>query len=78
MGRRVFTDKVIKDDIVGTNGYHAPEILLEEPYDFKADIFMLGVTFSVMVCKHPSTNFLHVHAIYQFHYNYNCTVTLQI
>ncbi|KAK2177459.1 hypothetical protein NP493_597g03007 [Ridgeia piscesae] len=49
MGRRVFTDKVIKDDIVGTNGYHAPEILLEEPYDFKADIFMLGVTFSVMI-----------------------------
>ena len=49
MGRRVFTDKITRDDIVGTNGYHAPEILQEEPYDCKADIFMLGVTFSVMV-----------------------------
>ena len=49
MGKRVFTEKVITDDILGTNGYHPPEVLLEEEYDFRADVFMLGVTFCVMV-----------------------------
>lgn len=47
MGKRVFTEKVVTEEIVGTNGYHPPEILFEEDYDFRADIFMLGVTFAV-------------------------------
>ena len=49
MGKRVFTERVITDDIVGTQGYHPPEVLLEEGHDFKADIFMLGISFSIMV-----------------------------
>ena len=49
MGKRVYTEKVVTDDILGTNGYHAPEVLLEDSYDFKADIFMLGITFCVLV-----------------------------
>lgn len=49
MGRRLISDKVVSDDIVGTNGYHAPEVLFDESYDIRADIFMLGITFCVMV-----------------------------
>jgi serine/threonine protein kinase len=49
MGRRLVTDKITSDDILGTNGYHAPEVLFEDSYDFRADIFMLGLTFCVMV-----------------------------
>ena len=49
MGRRLVSDKVVSDDIVGTNGYHAPEVLFDDSYDIRADIFMLGVTFCVMV-----------------------------
>ena len=52
MARRLFTEKVVTDDILGTNGYHPPEVLFEDGYDFRADIFMLGITFAVMVsCK---------------------------
>lgn len=50
MGRRIVTDKITSDDILGTNGYHAPEVLFDDSYDFRADIFMLGLTFCVMVC----------------------------
>ena len=50
MGKRVFTEKIISEDILGTNGYHAPEVLTDECYDFRADIFTLGITFCVMVC----------------------------
>ena len=49
MGKRVFTEKIISEDILGTNGYHAPEVLTDECYDFRADIFTLGITFCVMV-----------------------------
>jgi len=49
MGRRLISDKVVSDDIVGTNGYHAPEVLFDDSYDIRADIFMLGITFCVMV-----------------------------
>ena len=49
MGKRLFTEKVVTDDILGTKGYHPPEVLFEESYDFRADIFMLGITFSIMV-----------------------------
>ena len=54
MGKRVFTEKVITEDILGTNGYHPPEVLNEEAFDFRADIFTLGVTFCVLVSK-PSS-----------------------
>jgi len=49
MGKRVFTDKVVTDDILGTNGYHPPEVLMEDSYNFRADVFMLGITFCVML-----------------------------
>lgn len=49
MGKRVYTPSVITDEILGTNGYHPPEVLLEDHYDFRADVFMLGVTFCVML-----------------------------
>ena len=49
MGKRVYTEKVVTDDILGTHGYHPPEVLFEDSYDFRADTFMLGVTFCVMV-----------------------------
>ena len=49
MGKRLFSDKIITDEILGTNGYHAPEVLFEDGYDFRADIFMLGITFCVLV-----------------------------
>ena len=49
MGRRLVSDKVVSDDIVGTNGYHAPEVLFDDSYDIRADVFMLGITFCVMV-----------------------------
>ncbi|ELU09554.1 hypothetical protein CAPTEDRAFT_227451 [Capitella teleta] len=49
MAKRFFTEKVNCDEILGTNGYHAPEVLQDEDYDFRADIFMLGITFCVML-----------------------------
>ncbi len=49
MGKRVFTEKIMSEDILGTNGYHPPEMLFEDSYDFRVDIFTLGVTFCVMV-----------------------------
>jgi serine/threonine protein kinase len=49
MGRRFFSDRVVSNDILGTNGYHAPEMLFDDSYDSRADIFMLGVTFCVML-----------------------------
>ena len=35
--------------VVGTWGYHAPEMWEEKPYDAKADIFSLAITFLVLV-----------------------------
>lgn len=49
MAKRFFTEKLSSEDILGTNGYHAPEMLLEDDYDLRADVFMLGITFCVMV-----------------------------
>ena len=34
---------------VGSKGYTAPEVLLGEPYGFKADIFSLGCLFYALV-----------------------------
>ena len=52
MAKRVINEKVVTDDIVGTNGYHAPEVLFDDTYDYKADIFQLGISFCVMVSLH--------------------------
>lgn len=41
--------RVVTDDIPGTMGYHAPEVLFDDSYDFKADVFVLAVVFCVMV-----------------------------
>ena len=38
MAKRVFTDKIVTDDIFGTNGYHPAEVLFEDTYDFRVDI----------------------------------------
>ena len=35
--------------VVGTWGYHAPEMWDEKPYDAKADIFSLAITFLILV-----------------------------
>lgn len=60
MAKRLFTEKVVTDDILGTNGYHPPEVLFEDGYDFRADIFMLGITFSVMVSVHRTLMLLYI------------------
>ena len=49
MARLVENDIVVTDDVLGTTGYHAPEVLFDESYDFRSDIFVLGITFCVMV-----------------------------
>lgn len=37
----------------GTPGYVAPEILLDNPYDFKIDIYSLGALLYVMLTGKP-------------------------
>ena len=49
MALQLHSGKINTDMVNGTTGYHPPEIMNEEPYDFKADIFMLGITFLVLV-----------------------------
>lgn len=51
MARLVEGDRVYTDDILGTEGYHAPEVLFDDGYDFRADIFVLGITFCVLVTE---------------------------
>lgn len=52
MAKRMYTERIVTDDILGTSGYHPPEVLFEDAYDFRADVFMLGITYSVLVsCK---------------------------
>lgn len=51
MARLVEGECVYTDDILGTEGYHAPEVLFDDNHDFRADIFVLGITFCVMVGK---------------------------
>ncbi|ESN95265.1 hypothetical protein HELRODRAFT_193606, partial [Helobdella robusta] len=49
MARLVEGGKVVTEDVLGTTGYHSPEVLFDETYDFKADVFVLGITFCVML-----------------------------
>ncbi len=40
----------------GTPIYMAPEVLVGKPYDFKADVWSVGVTFfELLTRKHPFT-----------------------
>jgi len=50
MAQLVENDRVYTDVILGTTGYHSPEVLFDDDYDLSADIFVLGITFCVMVC----------------------------
>lgn len=51
MARLVEGDRVYTDDILGTEGYHAPEVLSDDSYDLRADIFVLAITFCVLVTQ---------------------------
>ena len=45
-----FLDDIVSSNgEVGTSGYHAPEILTQQAYNYKSDVFMLGVTFCLLV-----------------------------
>ena len=44
--------RVESEDVPGTVGYHAPEVLFDDTYDFKADIFVLAVVFCVVVSNY--------------------------
>ena len=48
MTRSVFSSKV------GTQSYMAPEILMEDPYNFKCDLWSLGVIIYILYFReHP-------------------------
>ena len=40
--------------VVGTEGFHAPEMWDEKPYTSKADIFSLGVTYMIVLMHQES------------------------
>ena len=40
--------------MVGTEGFHAPEMWDEKPYTSKADIFSLGVTYMIVLMHQES------------------------
>ena len=40
--------------VVGTEGFHAPEMWDEKPYTSKADIFSLGVTYMIILMHQDS------------------------
>ena len=42
-------DAVMKTTYVGTRGYQAPELLLDQPYDLACDIFSAGVVLFILL-----------------------------
>ena len=42
--------KIVKR--AGTSAFMAPEVMMEEPADFKSDIWSLGVILYTLVCSH--------------------------
>eukprot|EP01084_Bolivina_argentea_P264136 447320_1 len=46
-------DAIMKDTLVGTKGYQAPELLLDKPYDVACDIFSMGVVLFVLLTGYP-------------------------
>ncbi|CAH1801715.1 unnamed protein product [Owenia fusiformis] len=49
MGRQVRRESVDIEGVVGTKGYHPPEMWEESGYDITGDIYMLGVTFAILL-----------------------------
>jgi len=45
-------DNRMKTCWVGTKGYQAPELILNRPYSYKADIFSTGVVVFTLLCGH--------------------------
>jgi len=46
-------DAIMKTTYVGTRGYQAPELLLEQPYDLSCDIFSAGVVLFILLTGYP-------------------------
>jgi len=46
-------DAVMKTTYVGTRGYQAPELLLDQPYDLACDIFSAGVVLFILLTGYP-------------------------
>merc|ERR1719203_488000 len=46
-------DAVMKTTYVGTRGYQAPELLLNQKYDLKCDIFSVGVILFILMAGYP-------------------------
>eukprot|EP01084_Bolivina_argentea_P079704 144519_1 len=42
-------DAIMRDTSVGTKGYQAPELLLNQKYDLKCDIFSIGVILFILL-----------------------------
>ena len=57
-------DAIMKTTYVGTRGYQAPELLLDQPYDLACDVFSMGLYhanslyFCVMILTVKCTVFL--------------------
>jgi NIMA (never in mitosis gene a)-related kinase len=49
--------------IVGTPYYLSPEIITNEPYNFKSDIWSLGVLLYEMCCLKPPFNGANIHML---------------
>merc|ERR1712228_140422 len=46
-------DAVMKTTYVGTRGYQAPELLLNQKYDLKCDVFSAGVILFILLAGYP-------------------------
>jgi len=46
-------DSIMKTTYVGTRGYQAPELLLNQPYDLSCDIFSAGVVLFILLTGYP-------------------------
>merc|ERR1719447_1262421 len=46
-------DAIMKTTYVGTRGYQAPELLLNQKYDLKCDIFSVGVILFILMAGYP-------------------------
>eukprot|EP01083_Nonionella_stella_P090433 252639_1 len=46
-------DAIMKTTYVGTRGYQAPELLLNQKYDLKCDIFSVGVILFILLAGYP-------------------------
>merc|ERR1719204_2188072 len=46
-------DAIMKTTYVGTRGYQAPELLLNQKYDLKCDVFSVGVILFILMAGYP-------------------------